>query len=141
MKFGQNYSASRGALILFWGVVGIFREEMATDFLNEVYEAWLSEEIAAGRVNAAGFNDPVLKKAWLNCKWIGSPMPNIDPKRTADADKTYVEMGATNLDRVARNLNGSSGKANRQKLVRQYEELPTAPWNGVPETENNEEDE
>jgi lambda family phage portal protein len=129
MKFNQNYSASRGSLILFWRVAQIFRDEMASDFLNPIYEMWLAGEIAAGRISAPGWLDPRLRAAWLNNRWIGSPMPNIDPKRTADADMTYVELGAQTLDRVAKNLNGSSGKTNRAKLTREYSELPIAPWN------------
>lgn len=131
MKFNANYSASRGALILFWRVVQIWRAEMAADYLNPTYEAWLSEEIAAGRVVAPGWSDPRLKQAWLTNSWIGSPMPNIDPKRTADADRTYLELGAQTLDRVARNLNGSSGASNRAKLTREYAGLPLPPWSPV----------
>jgi len=128
MKFDKNFSASRASLILFWRVAQIWREEMASDFLNPVYEMWLSEEIAAGRISAPGWLDPRLKAAWINNRWVGSPMPNIDPSKTAAADKQYVEMGAVTLDRLARNHNGSSGKANRAKLAREFEELPNAPW-------------
>lgn len=129
MKFNENYSASRAALILFWRVVQMWREEMASDYLNPVYEMWLAEEIAAGRIVAPGWSDPRLRAAWLNNRWIGSPMPNIDPKRTADSDQKYVEMGAQTLDRVSRSLNGSSGKANRAKLKREFKELPESPFN------------
>lgn len=129
MKFGQNYSASRGALLLYWRVVLMWRAEMATDFLDPTYEAWLAEEIAAGRISAPGFQDPILKEAWLSNKWIGAPMPNIDPMRTAKAEMAYIEMGATSLDRVAREYNGSDGAANRRKLEREFEELPIAKWN------------
>ena len=129
MKFNANYSASRASLILFWRIAQIWREEMAADYLNPVYFMWLSEEIAAGRIIAPGFSDPRMRAAWLNNRWIGSPMPNIDPMRTASADKLYAELGAHDLDRISRNLNGSDGSANRAKLARQYEELPNAPWN------------
>lgn len=128
MKFNQNYSASRGALILFWRVAQIWRDEMAADYLDPVYESWLSEEIAAGRIKAPGWSDPRLRQAWLNNNWIGAPMPNIDPKKTFEADKGYVEMGAQTLDRVARNFNGSSGKMNRSKIAREFKELPESPF-------------
>ncbi len=128
MKFNQNYSASRAALMIFWRVVNIWRDEMASDFLNPVYENWLAGEIAAGRIFAPGWSDPRMREAWLKNTWIGAPMPNIDPMRTAKADQLYVDMGAQDLDRVAQNLNGSSGKANRAKLRRQAEELSTFPW-------------
>jgi lambda family phage portal protein len=128
-KFGQNYSASRGTLLLCWRKAIIDRLEMAGDFLDPVYEMWLSEEIASGRIQAFGWADPQMKAAWLCSEWAGTPMPNIDPNSTAKADQMYVEMGAQTLDDVARNLNGSSGKANRIKNARQLEELSPVPWN------------
>lgn len=128
MKFNQNYSASRAALILFWRVANIWRQEMDSDFIAPTYEMWLSEEIAAGRVQAPGWSDPLLRDAWLSHGLIAAPMPNIDPAKTAKADQMYAEMGATTLDRVARELNGSSGKANRRKIAREFEELPPSPF-------------
>ena len=128
MKFEQNYSASRGALILFWRIAQIWRAEIAADYLDPVYFAWLSGEIAAGRISCPGWQDVRLRACWLAHNWIGAPMPNIDPAKTAKADKEYVEMGAQTLDRVARNHNGSSGKNNRAKLAREFAELPRAPW-------------
>jgi capsid protein len=77
MQFEQNYSASRAALILFWRVVIRFRKEMESDLLNPIFEMWLSEEIAAGRIQAPGWNDPILRAAWLNSNWIGCPCSNI----------------------------------------------------------------
>jgi len=121
----------------------MWRDEMVADFLNPVYEMWLSEEIAAGRIGAPGWSDPRLRTAWLSCQWAGSPMPNIDPLKTANADRAYVEMGAQTLDDVARNYNGSSGKANRSKNKRQYEELTPPPWDGwtgIPESETKDND-
>lgn len=128
MKFNQNYSASRASLILFWRVAQIWRAELEVDSLNPIYESWIVGEIAAGRIIAPGWNDPLLRAAWLNNKWFGAPMPNIDPMRTMEADKGYVEMGAVDLDQLARNYNGSSGKLNRTKLAKQVKELTLVPW-------------
>lgn len=132
MRFNANYSASRGALVVFWRNCQLWREEMASDYLNPVYEMWLAGEIAAGRIACPGFADPVLRRAWLACRWVGLPMPNIDPNSTAKADQLYVEMGAQTLDDVARNLNGSSGRSNRAKLAREFAELPKSPWAQAP---------
>ena len=126
-KFNQNYSASRATLLLCSRTAQIERDEMIADFLDPSYEMWLAEEIAAGRISAPGWSDPYLRAAWLCCEWAGAPMPNIDPNATADADLKYVAMSAQTLDDVARNLNGSSGKANRRKNARQYAELPPPP--------------
>lgn len=149
MKFGQNYSASRATLVLAWRVYCYWREEMATDFLNIIYEAWLGEEIAAGRILAPGFLDPILKQAWLSCQWIGSRMPDIDPGKTAKASKDNLEMNLTTPEREARNLNGSSAKDNIIKNTKTYKEMPLPPWskggqsnndNEMTENEDNEND-
>ena len=139
MQFGENYSASRAALVLAWQVVEIWRAEIASDYLNPIYEAWISGEIAAGRVKAPGWSDLRLREAWLKNNWIGFPMPNIDPSKTADAHEKYIGMGATTLDRVARELNGTSGKANRAKLKREYTELPPSPIGKTPDVASSDE--
>jgi capsid protein len=128
MKFGENYSASRATLLLFWDIVLMWIGDMVAQVLHPVYSAWVAEEIAAGRVTLRGFSDPRMRAAWLNSRWNGTPMPNIDPMKSAQADKLYLEMGATHLDAVAMEFNGSDGRANRTKLARQLEELPQVPW-------------
>jgi len=128
MKFGQSYSASRALLVMYWRIVEMEREELATDYLDPSYEAYLEGEIAAGRVRAPGWSNPRLRQAWLKNNWIGDAMPNIDPMRTAKADKEYLEMGATTINRVARELNGSEAKANMAALTKEYEMLPQSPF-------------
>lgn len=128
MKFGRSYTASMGALILFWRVAERARYEQKWDWLDQVYEAWISEEIAVGRISAPGWSDPVMRQAWLSSRWGGAPMPIIDPSKQSKADKDYVELGAQHLDDVARTYNGSDGRLNRAKLDRQLPELPIPPW-------------
>lgn len=128
MRFSSNYSASRGALIMFWRVAWIWRYEMDADFLTPLFESYLSEEIAAGRETAPGWSDPVLRQAWLSHDLIGSPIPNIDDVKSAKANKLNLEINATDLDRVARDTNGSSGKSNRVKLARQLKNYVSMPW-------------
>jgi lambda family phage portal protein len=128
MKFGQNYSASRATLVLLWRVLGMWRAEMAADFLNPVVEAWLAEEIAAGRATAPGWSDPRMRAAWTQCRWIGAPVPSIDPLKEAKADQARTEMGHMTLDDGALNFNGSNGASNRAKLAREIPELTPPPW-------------
>jgi capsid protein len=130
MRFNQNYSASRATLKLFWRIAMMWRDNLAADMLDIIYEMWLAEEIAAGRITARGWSDPRIKAAWLAGRWVGTPMPDIDPLRSSKADKNWAELGAKHLDEVAIERGGysSSGKVNRAKLTRQYEELPTPPW-------------
>lgn len=128
MKFGQNYSASRATLLLFWRICIMWRMEMASDYLDPTVEMWLSEEIAAGRIIAPGWSDPRLRAAWLNSNWIGTPPPDIDPSKTAKARRDNVEIGVTNLEREARNYNGSSAASNIEKNRELFEDFPIIPW-------------
>jgi capsid protein len=127
-KFQNNYSASRGTLLLIWRTAQIERNEMVADFLDPVLEMVLSEYIAAGKISAPGWSDPILRAAWMSGTWQGQPIPNIDPLKAAEADRAYVELGAQTLDDVAREYNGSSGKANRAANQRQFAELPASPF-------------
>ncbi len=125
MRFNQNYSASRATLILFWRKVMIDREEMAADYLTPYYEMWLSEEIAAGRIQAPGWSDPVLRAAWLNAAWVGVPLPDIDPSKTAKAAEIRTILRHLTGKRGAREYNGSDFDTNKSTIEREYEgELP-----------------
>jgi capsid protein len=128
MRFNQNYSASRGTLILFWRVVMMWRSEWAADDGNPVFEMWLSGEIAAGRVQAMGWSDPILKAAWLHGTWRGAPIPDIDPSRTAKARRENLSLGLTTQERESSNLNGSDAESNRIQLEHEYGEKVPPPW-------------
>jgi len=101
MRFGQSFSAARAALILFWRICNIHRQEEVSDFCNPIYEGWLSEEIAGGTITAPGWSDPVLKMAWLNAVWHGIALPNIDPLKSAKAAEMNVGLAATTLDKYS----------------------------------------
>jgi len=129
MKFGNNYSASRGTLLLFYRHVCQEREEMAADFLDPIVEMWAAEEIAAGRITLPGWSDPRMRAAWLRCNWVGALAPDIDPFKTSKAQRLDIETGLTNIEREARNKNGSNAAANIQKNMELYTQFSVpAPW-------------
>ncbi len=132
MRFNQNYSASRATLILFWRKIIIDREEMAADFLVPYYEMWMSEEIAAGQIQAPGWSDPVLRAAWLNAAWVGMPLPDIDPSKTAKAAEIRTALGHQTGKRGAREFNGSDFDTNAATIEREYGERPPMPGQKQP---------
>jgi capsid protein len=127
-KFNSNYSASRAALVMLWRVAEILRHEKETDALNPVYRAWLSGEIAAGRVRAPGWSDPRLQAAWLNATYMGAPIPNIDPLKQAKAAKENMALGITTGRKESKDYDRSDVMANHQQLDREYETLPIPYW-------------
>lgn len=129
MRLNRNYTAARGAFILFWRIAAIWQHEMAVDYLNPTRASWIAEEIALGRISAPGWSDPILRAAWLFGNWYGAPLPNIDPVKTSKADRMDAEMGIKTLNKITRERTGSDGEANRAKITREFEEIPESPWN------------
>jgi lambda family phage portal protein len=131
MLFNNNYSASRATLILTWRIAEQRRWELDYYILGPMYEMWLAEEIAAGRVSSPGWADPRLRAAWTAHRFNGLSMPNIDPQKTASAAKEYLSMGATTLEDVAIEYNDSDAESNRIKLKQELAELREVgpmPW-------------
>jgi capsid protein len=100
---------------------------MTSDSNDVIYEMWLSGEIAAGRVKAPGWNNPILRRAWLKATWIGSSMPDIDQLRTAKGVKEYLKMQATTGERTSLEHNGSSFNDNLEKNKVSFAEMPVLP--------------
>jgi len=128
LSFNSNYSASQAAILIFWDILKVWRDELASDFLNIIYEAWLDNEIARGRIKCPGWSDPFLRKAWSYCEWTGRSKPHIDPVKYGAGEKLKIELGATTQERIARETNGSNAALNRAKLKRELADMPDIPW-------------
>lgn len=101
-QFQASYSASRAAMEMAWLFFRTDRARHVAQFCTPVYEDVISEAVARGLLKAPGFfSDPIRRQAWLGAVWMGPARPTIDPVKDANADKIYLEMGATSLTRIA----------------------------------------
>jgi capsid protein len=65
-SFNSSYSASRAALLEAWKAFRMRREWFACDFCIPIYEVWMSEAVARGRISAPGFfTHPEIRAAYL----------------------------------------------------------------------------
>jgi capsid protein len=128
-RFGSNYSASRACMVMFYRYALVLRGEHKSDFLTAAYESWLSEEIAAGRISAKGWLDPVLRLAWLNAEWSGPLMPDIDPEASVNAAREAIEANLSNVALEAQRYNGSDAAMNRAINERILTGAEPVPWN------------
>ena len=72
-SFNSSYSASRAALLEAWKAFRMKRKWLAADFCQPLYEIFLTEAIANGRIKAPGFFlDPAIKKAYCRAWYAGS---------------------------------------------------------------------
>lgn len=122
--FNASYSASRAALLEAWKAFKMRREWFADDFCRPLYEVWLSEAIARGRIKAPGFfSDPSVRLAWLGSEWIGPSQGQLDPVKEITAEQLACENGFSTREQSTVRLNGGSFAANAEQLKDENELL------------------
>lgn len=118
--FSSSYSASRAALIEAWRFFKNRRAWLAQNFCQIIYENWLAEAVALGRVNAPGFfRDPRIRKAYTGTLWIGDAPGQIDPQKEVDAAEKRLELGITTLDEETVSLTGGDFERNYPRIAKE----------------------
>ena len=126
-QFNSSYSASRAALLEFWKLVKMRREWFVADFCRPIYEIFIYEAVARGRLKAPGFfNDPIKRMAWLGAKFIGPSQGMLDPTKEITAEQMMCENGFSSRSDSAIRLNGSEFSQNVQLLVGENQSLTEA---------------
>lgn len=147
MSFNSSYSASRAALLEAWKGFRMRRNWLTDDFCRPIYEIWLTEAVALGRISAPGFlTDPIIRQAYLESEWIGPSQGQLDPTKEVAAAVAAIENGLTTREAEAVKLNGSNFSANADKLAVENEQLRRANGSNIvaqepPPDEAGEEDE
>ena len=127
MSFNSSYSASRAALLEAWKAFRMRREWLTKSFCRPVYEVWMTEAVARGRIIAPGFlTDPLIRQAYLQSEWIGPSQGQLDPTKEVQAAQMAVENGFSTREAEAIRLNGSEYASNVDKLKSENERLREA---------------
>ena len=123
-KFNASYSASRAALLEAWKAFKMRREWLADDFCRPIYEVWLSEAVARGRVYAPGFFDnPAIHAAYLGSEWLGPSQGQLDPTKEITAEILACSEGFSTHEQSTIKLNGGQWDSNVEQLLRENEKL------------------
>lgn len=118
--FSASYSASRAALLESWRFFRNRRAWLAQNFCQLVYENWLTEAIALGRVVAPGFfSNYSIRKAYSGTIWIGEAPGQIDPLKEVKAAETRLELGLSTLDEETVLLTGGDFERNYPRIVKE----------------------
>lgn len=118
--FTSSYSASRGALLEAWKGFRMRREWFIKDFCRPVYEAWLAEAVATGRLKAPGFfADPAIRKAYSGSEWTGPSQGQLNPVDEITAEVLAVEHGFSTHEQSTSRLNGGNWRNNVATLRRE----------------------
>ena len=121
-KYESNYTAARAALLDFWRTVRVYRTRFNAAFNQPIYEAFLSEAVATGRIEAPGFfDDPAIRQAWCGCSWMGASMGHVDPLKEVNAAAMRIANNITTQEQEASEYNGNDWAANVRQRKKEIE--------------------
>lgn len=123
-QFCASYSASKAALEEAWKAFRMKRTWLVNDFCQPVYEMWLVEAIAKGRIKAPGFYlDPAIREAWCKCAWNGPSQGMLDPLKEINAATKRVQLGISTREIETMETSGGSFDDNAEQLKREAEKM------------------
>lgn len=122
--FNSSFTASRGALLEFWKMVKMYRTWLSNDFCQPIFEEFLYEAVAKGRINAPGFlSNPLVRRAYCGAEWNGPAQGLLNPVQEVDAAAKRVENCFSTGEREAAEMNGSDFYRNAQQRKQEIKML------------------
>ncbi|HUX58130.1 MAG TPA: phage portal protein [Bacteroidales bacterium] len=92
--FTASYSAARAALLEAWKFFQSRRKWLSDNFCQVIYEIWMYEAVAKGRIAAPGyFQDPIMRMAYHGSEWTGPTKGMIDELKEVNAAGRRIELG------------------------------------------------
>ena len=131
--FTASYSAARAALLEAWRFFGARRYWLAQSFCRPVYETWLDEAVAIGRIKAPGyFTDPILRQAYLGAQWIGDAAGQIDPVKEITAAEKRIALGISTVAEETAGITGGDFEKNIPQIRKERRLLKEAGLMAIP---------
>lgn len=141
-KYDSNYTAARSALLDFWKTVKVYRARFNQTFNQPIYEQWLAEAVAIGRIEAPGFfDDPAIRRAWCGCMWTGVTMGHVDPKKEMDAAVMRINNNLSTVEQEASEYNGGDWREIARQRKKEKDALADENVDDAPVNDNEKEDE
>lgn len=150
-RFQASYSAARAALLVAWSFFASRRAWLAARFCQPVYEAFIDEQVAFGRLAAPGyFSDPLVRAAYLGAEWVGDAQGQIDESKAVAAAKERIALGISTRKRECMLLTGQDYDQVRRQLDKEARQgapavesasaVQTAPQDGQQDQQDQQDD-
>lgn len=130
-RFDASYSASRAALLDAWQHFRTERAWLVLSFCQPVYETWMAEAVASGRISAPGFfRDPLVRWAYTRAAWHGDSQGSLNPKDEVAAYRDAIDARLMTHERAEWELFGSDWtrtfpvKRRERDMLKEAEMLP-----------------
>ena len=139
-KFNSSYNAVRAALLESQKTFNKMCMNFVADFCKPIYEKWLANAVILGIVDAPGFfENPIKRKLWSQCLWIGDAPFLLDPKKETEAIKMQIDEQLISRDMACAKVNGGDYRTVAEALASEYalrKELDLGEPGSVSKTEN-----
>jgi lambda family phage portal protein len=118
--YTSSYSAARAAILEAWRFYRKKRVWLASRFCQPVYETFLEEAIALGRLSAPGFfDDRLIRAAYCGALWHGDGPGSIDPMADVEAAEKRLALGITTLKKETAEYDGSDWQKNHEQRAKE----------------------
>lgn len=127
---GATYSSLQNGIAKIWPITLYRRQHIAVPFKQADYEAWLEEEIDAGREAFPGGISGFVENRDAACRaeWRGPPKPVADELKAAKSDEIYYGLGVKSQGRIAADrgddIDDVHEDLEREAEARQQRKLP-----------------
>ena len=126
LHFTASYSASRGALLEAWKLFKYWRSWFAESFCRPVYEAFLSEAVSLGRIDAPlYYKDDFHAKLYSWAEWIGPSQGQLDPTKEVQAAVLKIANNLSTYQRETGELTGEDWDLVMSALTRERMKIPS----------------
>ena len=115
--FKGSYNSVRAAILESKKMFDIERANLASDFCQPIYEAFVFECVMLGVLDCPGYDDPLKRMAWLNCDWIGDAPIMLDPLKETTALKMQVDEQFKTRTQAVLEMNGGEYSRNVEELA------------------------
>jgi len=104
----------------------VTRNNFSSTFYQNIYNFWLETEILKNKIQAPGYlkaaqeNDIMVLDAYRNARFVGPPVPHIDPVKEVAAERlklgdTAASIPLTTIEAATERLNGGEAASNMEQ--------------------------
>ncbi|MBN8887579.1 MAG: phage portal protein [Rudaea sp.] len=119
LTYAGSYTAARAAMLQAWRFYTGRRARTVQQFCDPIYGLRLDEEVATGRIRLPGYSDPIRRRAYSRCVWIGPARGAMDELKEAQAAEKRIAIGVSNESIECAAMTGESRDAVYDQQVRE----------------------
>ena len=129
-KYEDSFSASRAALMDWQNTLDVDRDSF--NFYRKVYAFWFTIQVLQNKIQAPGYlaalyaGDSMVVDAYLKSRFIGAPVPHIDPVKEVKAIReklglTGESLPLITLEAATEALSGGEANHNMEQYAEELQ--------------------